>query len=143
MMGVMFRKILVPVDFTDKNDAALDSAVQIALGCEGEITLLHVVEIIEHIDFNEMSDFYRGLETRATARLFSMEETLKEKGVQVRHEVLFGKRAETIVRHAGEMAADLMILSSHKVDRDHPALGLGTLSYGIAIVARCPVLLVK
>ena len=139
----MFRKILVPVDFTGKNDAALDSAVQIALGCEGEITLLHVVEVIEHIDFNEMSDFYRGLETRATARIFSMEETLREKGVGVRHEVLFGKRAETIVRYAGEMAADLMILSSHQVDRDHPALGLGTLSYGIAIVARCPVLLVK
>ena len=139
----MFRKILVPVDFSPKNDAALDSAVQIALGCDGEITLLHVVEVIEHIDFNEMSDFYRGLETRATARLFTMEEKLKEGGARVRHEVLFGKRAETIVRYAGEMAADLMILSSHQVDRDHPALGLGTLSYGIAIVARCPVLLVK
>jgi nucleotide-binding universal stress UspA family protein len=139
----MFRKILVPVDFTEKNDAALASAVQIAAGCDGEITLLHVVEIIEHIDFNEMSDFYRGLETRAAARLFTLKETLEAKGAQVRHEVLFGKRAETIVRYAGEMAADLMILSSHKVDRDHPALGLGTLSYGIAIVARCPVLLVK
>ncbi len=139
----MFQKILVPVDFTEKNDSALDSAVQIAAGCDGEITLLHVVEIIEHIDFNEMSDFYRGLETRAAARLFTLKETLEAKGAQVRHEVLFGKRAETIVRYAGEMAADLMILSSHKVDRDHPALGLGTLSYGIAIVARCPVLLVK
>jgi nucleotide-binding universal stress UspA family protein len=143
----MFRKILVPVDFSPKNDAALDSAVQIAGGSEaggGEITLLHVIEIIEHIDFQEMSDFYRGLETRAAARLFTMEEKLKEKGARVRHhEVLFGKRAETIVRYAGEMAADLMILSSHQVDHDHPALGLGTLSYGIAIMARCPVLLVK
>jgi nucleotide-binding universal stress UspA family protein len=142
----MFRNILVPVDFSAKNDAALDSAVQIAGGNEaggGEITLLHVIEIIEHIDFKEMSDFYRGLETRATARLFTMKETLEEKGARVRHEVLFGKRVETIVRYAGEMAADLMILSSHQVDRDHPALGLGTLSYGIAIVARCPVLLVK
>lgn len=142
----MFRKILVPVDFTDKNNAALDSAVQIAGGSAGEgceITLLHVIETIEHIDFNEMSDFYRGLETRASAKLFALEEKLKERGVNVRHEVLFGKRAETIVRYAEEKAADLMILSSHKVDRDHPALGLGTLSYAVAIVARCPVLLVK
>jgi nucleotide-binding universal stress UspA family protein len=142
----MFRKILVPVDFTEKNEAALDSAAQIAGGStqeSSEVTLLHVVEIIEHIDFNEMSDFYRGLENRATAKLFTLEEKLKEKGVNARHEVLFGKRAETIVRYAEEKAADLMILSSHKVDRDHPALGLGTLSYAIAIVARCPVLLVK
>jgi nucleotide-binding universal stress UspA family protein len=142
----MFRKILVPVDFSEKNEAALDSATQIVGGSaqeDSEVTLLHVVEVIEHIDFNEMSDFYRGLENRASAKLFALVERLEEKGVSARHEVLFGKRAETIVRYAEEKAADLMILSSHKVDRDHPALGLGTLSYAIAIVARCPVLLVK
>jgi nucleotide-binding universal stress UspA family protein len=143
----MFRKILVPVDFTDKNDAALDSAVQIAAAAQAdagsEITLLHVVETIEHIEFSEMSDFYHRLELQAVAKLFALEGKLTEKGAKVRHEILFGKRAETIVRYAEEAAMDLMILSSHKVDRDHPALGLGTLSYGIAIVARCPVLLVK
>jgi nucleotide-binding universal stress UspA family protein len=142
----MFRKILVPVDFTDKNEAALKVAFEIvdrSDGGESEITLLHVIETIEHIEFDEMADFYRGLETRAAAKLFAIEERFKDKGVRLRHDVLFGKRAETIVRYAEEHGVDLMILSSHKVDRDHPALGLGTLSYRIAIVARCPVLLVK
>ena len=145
MMLFMYRKILVPIDFTDKNQAALDSAVQIAAsGTESsEITLLHVVETIEHIEFDEMSDFYRGLETRATAKLLALQEELQEKGARVRNEVLFGKRGETITRYAEEHGVDLMVLSSHKVDRDHPALGLGTISYRIAIVARCPVLLVK
>jgi nucleotide-binding universal stress UspA family protein len=90
-----------------------------------------------------MADFYRGLEARAAAKLFKMEEKLQASGVHARHEVVYGKRAETIVRYAEEHETDLMILSSHKVDRDHPALGLGTISYKIAIVARCPVLLVK
>jgi nucleotide-binding universal stress UspA family protein len=142
----MYRKILVPVDFTDKNQAALDSAVEIAAsGAEegGEITLLHVIETIEHIEFNEMSDFYRGLETRAAAKLFTMQEKLEGKGARVRHEVLFGRRAETVARYAEEHAVDLMVLSSHQVDRDHPALGLGSISYRLAIIARCPVLLVK
>jgi nucleotide-binding universal stress UspA family protein len=141
----MFRKILVPVDFTDKNEAALKSAKEIVDrgDGDGEITLLHVVETIEHIDFKEMADFYRGLENRASAKLFTLEEKLKEKGARVRHEVLFGKRAETIVSYAEEKGIDLLILSSHQVDRDHPALGWGTISYRIAIVARCPVLLVK
>lgn len=140
----MYRKILIPVDFTEKNQAALDSAVQIASSTkDGEITLLHIVETIEHIEFDEMADFYRGLETRAAARLFAMEEKLRESVANVRHEVLFGKRAESILRYAEEHGTDLMILSSHKVDRDHPALGLGTISYRLAIVARCPVLLVK
>jgi universal stress protein A len=142
----MFRKILVPVDFTEKNEVALKSAIEIAGRSDGEgseIDLLHVVETIDHIDFNEMSEFYRGLETRAAARIFKLEEGLKGQGLRVRNEVLFGKRAETIVRYAEEKAVDLMILSSHQVDRDHPALGWGTISYRIAIVARCPVLLVK
>ena len=144
MMAGMYRKILVPVDFTEKNQAALDSAVQIASSTEGsEVTLLHVVETIEHIEFDEMADFYRGLETRAAARLFAMEDTLRQSGLKARHEVVFGKRTESIVRHAEERGTDLIILSSHKVDRDHPALGLGSISYRVAIVARCPVLLVK
>jgi nucleotide-binding universal stress UspA family protein len=138
----MFRKILVPVDFTEKNEAALSNAIEIA-GGEGEVTLLHVIETIEHIEFDEMAEFYRGLETRATARLFAMEERFQGAGIRVRHDILYGKRAETIVRFAEEHGMDLMILSSHKVDRDHPALGWGTISYRIAIVARCPVLLVK
>ena len=141
----MFRKILLPVDFTEKNEAALTSALEIAGRGEtsSEVTLLHVIEAIEHLEPGEMADFYRSLETRATARLFTLQDRFKEAGVDVRQELLIGRRAETIVRYAEDNGADLVILSSHQVDRDHPALGLGTLSYRIAIVVRCPVLLVK
>jgi nucleotide-binding universal stress UspA family protein len=143
----MFRKILIPVDFTDKNEPAFEAARQTALHSDpeqrGEVELLHVIETIEHIGFEEMADFYRGLETRAAAKLFALEEQFREAGIKARSEILYGKRAETIIRHAEDREIDLVVLSSHKVDRDHPALGLGTISYRIAIVARCPVLLVK
>jgi nucleotide-binding universal stress UspA family protein len=143
---MMFRKILVPVDFTDKNEPALEAALQMAQhrdSGEAEITLLHVIETIEHIGFEEMGDFYRGLETRAGAKLSVMEDRFRNAGVKVYHEILYGKRAETIIHYAEEREMGLIVLSSHKVDRDHPALGWGTISYRIAIVARCPVLLVK
>lgn len=143
----MFRNILVPVDFTLKNEAALGAALDLARKPEGsepvKVTLLHVIETIEHVEFEEMADFYRGLEARAAAKLYGMEERFKAAGVPVYHEIVYGKRAETIVHHAEERGMDLIVLSSHKVDREHPALGVGTLSYRIAIVARCPVLLVK
>jgi nucleotide-binding universal stress UspA family protein len=140
----MFRKILIPVDFTEKNEAALAAGVQMLQGSEeGEIVLLHVVETIEHLEFDEMGDFYRGLETRAAAKLSVMQEKLLGSGIRARHEILFGKRAESIVRHAEDNDTDLIVLSSHKVDRDHPALGGMGISYRIAIVARCPVMLVK
>jgi nucleotide-binding universal stress UspA family protein len=143
----MFRNILVPVDFTLKNEASLNIALDFARKATGEepvrVTLLHVIETIEHVEFEEMQDFYRGLETRAAAKLFGMEERFKAAEVPVYHEILYGKRAETILHHAEERKVDLIVLASHKVDPEHPALGVGTLSYRIAIVARCPVLLVK
>ena len=143
----MFRNILVPVDFTLKNEAAINTALDLTRGAVGaepaKVTLLHVIETIEHVEFEEMKDFYRSLETRAAAKLYGMEERFKAAGVPVYHEIVYGKRAEAIVHHAEERKMDLIVLSSHQVDRDHPALGLGTISYRIAIVARCPVLLVK
>ncbi len=143
----MFRKILVPVDFTEKNQAALHAALEvIGRHDEAEVYLLHVIETIEHVDDEEMKDFYRELENRAVAKLSRLEEQCRAvvpAGVRVFHDLHIGRRAESVIRFAEEREMDLIVLSSHKVDRDHPALGWGTLSYRIAIVARCPVLLVK
>jgi universal stress protein A len=141
----MFHKILIPVDFTEKNEAAIQAALEVAAGnADAEIHLLHVIETIEHVEYDEMKDFYRGLEVRAEAKLARLDERCREAGpVKVYHDLQIGKRAEAIVRYAEERGMDLIVLSSHKVDRDHPALGWGTISYRIAIVARCPVLLVK
>lgn len=140
----MFRNILIPVDFTLKNEAALNAALDLARGSsEAKVTLLHVIETIEHVEFDEMADFYRGLETRAAAKLYGMEDRFKQAGLSVDHEIIYGKRTETIVHHAEERGYDLIVLASHPVDREHPALGIGSISYRIAIVVRCPVLLVK
>ncbi len=141
----MFRKILVPVDFSEKNEAAIQAALEITGGHEdAEICFLHVIETIEHVEYDEMKDFYRDLENRAVAKLIRLEERCREAGVaRAYHELQVGKRAESIVLYAEERGTDLIVLSSHKVDRDHPALGWGTISYRVAIVARCPVLLVK
>ena len=141
----MFHKILIPVDFTEKNETAIQAALEVISGHENaEIYFLHVIETIEHVEYDEMKDFYRELENRSVAKLTRLEERCREKGTaKVFHDLQYGKRAEAIVHYAEERGMDLIVLSSHKVDRDHPALGWGTISYRIAIVARCPVLLVK
>jgi nucleotide-binding universal stress UspA family protein len=139
----MFSHLLVPLDFTDKNEAALGIALETARRDGAEVVLLHVIETIDHMDFEEMADFYRKLESRAAAKLEALTEPFASAGVRARYEIVFGKRAEAILKHSVASPTDLIVLSSHRVDRDHPALGLGTISYQVAIVARCPVLLVK
>ena len=139
----MFSRLLVPLDFTDENEAAIAIALETARRDDAEVTLLHVIEVIEHMAFDEMSDFYRKLEARAAAKLSVIVDRSTEAGVRARYEIVFGRRAESILEQAADLKTDLIVLSSHRVDREHPALGLGTMSYQIAIVARCPVLLVK
>jgi universal stress protein A len=139
----MFSRLLVPLDFTDQNEPAIAIAIETARRDGAEVTLLHVIETIDHMDFDEMSDFYRRLETRAAAKLAVITERFAGAGVRARYEIVFGKRAQSILQQAASDKTDLIVLSSHRVDREHPALGLGTISYQVAIVARCPVLLVK
>src|SRR5260370_32395195 len=124
----MFRKILLPVDFSAKNQPAIDVALELAQSAGGdpraesiapaEVDLLHVVETIEHIDFSEMEDFYRKLEARAAAQLAVLAERFGGAGVRARQDVLFGRRAETILKHAAELGSDLIVLSSFVVDRE-------------------------
>jgi nucleotide-binding universal stress UspA family protein len=139
----MFSRLLVPLDFTDQNEPAIAIAIETARRDGAEVTLLHVIETIDHMDFEEMSDFYRRLEARAAAKLAVLTERFAAAGVRARYEIVFGKRAQSILQQAVSDKTDLIVLSSHRVDREHPALGLGTISYQVAIIARCPVLLVK
>jgi universal stress protein A len=139
----MFSRLLVPLDFTDENEPAILIALETARRDGAEVTLLHVIEIVEHMGFDEMSDFYRQLEARAAAKLAVVTDRFTEAGVRARYEIVFGRRAESILNQALDLKTDLIVLSSHRVDREHPALGLGTISYQVAIIARCPVLLVK
>jgi nucleotide-binding universal stress UspA family protein len=139
----MFRQLLVPLDFTAKNEAAVTVALETAGRDGAEVTLLHVIETIEHVDFDEMADFYRKLEAWAAAKLQVLIERFTAAGVRARYEIVYGRRVGSILEQAVSEKTDLIVLSSHLVDREHPALGLGIISYQVAILASCPVLLVK
>lgn len=146
----MFEKILVPVDLTEKNRSAVEVARELVTA-NGELTLLHVIEELADIPFEELEDFYRRLEERAVRRLKGLAEIAGgqsgtesgARGVEVRREVVYGRRAQEIVRFADERGSDLIVLGSHPVDRTRPGEGWATLSYQVAILARSPVLLLK
>jgi nucleotide-binding universal stress UspA family protein len=139
----MFGKILVPVDLTAKNRSALAAAGELAGRSAGEICLLHVVETIEDVPYEELSDFYARLEARAHTAMEPLAAGLRDDGLAVSRRVAYGKRAPEIVRFADEWGAELILLSSHRIDPDAPQVPWATISYRVALLARCPVLLVK
>lgn len=137
----MFRRILVPLDFTDKNVRALQVALEIARQDRANVALLHVIEVVEHVPMEELRDFYRKLEDAARERM-NFPASL-EKDLVVDAEIVYGRRAEEIVKYAAANEVDLIVLSSHKIGPAPAAQSLGTISHKVAILAQCPVLLVK
>lgn len=139
----MFRKILVPVDLSDRHQQALEIGARLAKASDGEVTLLHVIEIIPGLTLEEERDFYQRLEQAALDHLTRLGRYLAENHVSRQEEIVYGSRAPEIVRYAMESGIDLIVLSSHRIDPKDPAAGWGTVSYKVGILSQCPVLLVK
>jgi nucleotide-binding universal stress UspA family protein len=137
----LFQHILCPVDFTDKNTPALD--VVYAMLPQSRVTLLHVIERIEYAEDEETQQFYNGLEEKARERLAEMAQRFVDAGRSIETHTIFGRRGPEIVRYAIDADVDLVVLSSHKIDRQQLTGGWATLSYQVSILCPSPVLLVK
>ncbi|MEN8143432.1 MAG: universal stress protein [Gemmatimonadota bacterium] len=138
----MFKHILVPVDLTNKNAQAISAARELAQQSAGRLTVLHVIELLD-APFEEFRDFYERLELESAEEMDRMTAPLREADVPFRQKIVYGKRAEMVVETAERDEADLIVLHSHKVDLDNPGSGWATLSYKVAILAQCPILLMK
>ena len=139
----MFQRILVPVDLTEKSLAGVDLAFELAIQSRANVTLLHVIETIEHITFDEMKELYKRLEVSATKGLKEFSERFADEGLNVACEVRYGHRTQGIIELATNNSVDLIIMASHRIDPDRPGHDWSTISYGVAVLAPCAVLLVK
>lgn len=139
----MFKRILVPVDFSEKCSRSLNCALDIAGHYAGEVHLLHVIETLADAEFSELQNFYEKMERKA---LKSMDELMasctKGSAVMTVH-VTFGNRTREILRYAEQNEVGLIIMNSHVVDLEQPVYGWGTISYKVALLSKCPVMLVK
>ena len=140
----MFKNILVPTDFLDNDQHALDIAVKLCSVDSGKISLLHVIEVIQNTTFEEFEDFYSGLEKRSFEGLNAIVDRLEAiETTVVEPQVVYGNRTREVVRYAEDNNVDLIIMKSHKIDLEERSQGWGTISYKVSILAQCPVLLVK
>jgi nucleotide-binding universal stress UspA family protein len=138
----MFKKVLLPVDLSNRHGQALKIGYSLALQNRGELILLHVIELISGLSMREEKAFYEKLEKAAETHLRKLAKKGSAK-ITVRRRIILGRRGASIIKFATQMGADLIVLTAPKVDFKNPSPGWGSLSYKISILARCPVLLVK
>ena len=139
----MFQRILVPVDLTEKSQTAADVAYELAVQSGAEVILLHVIETIEHVEFEDLKPFYQRLEASARNGLQEFSEKFVSNNVRVSQVLLYGHRTQEIVDYAIENSADLIVMASHRVDPDRPGHDWSSISYAVAVLSPSAVLLVK
>lgn len=142
------RTILVPTDFSEDAQAALEAAADcLGLGAEGtRVILLHVYHVpAEYRSYGPTSSFAKFTEGVAASfreRLETLAAPLRAEGRAVEVVCIQGIPPEAIVREAEERGADLIAMGTH--GRSGVAhLLLGSTAERVVQHARCPVLTVR
>jgi nucleotide-binding universal stress UspA family protein len=141
----LFRKILVPVELSDKDDRAVEAARALAeanLSADTEIVLLHVIETLD-LPFEELEDFYGKLESRAVQVMDGLAARLASDDADVVQRIAFGSRVAEIMAHAEETDADLIILVARQVDPENPGSAWSGIAFQSATLSTRSVLLLK
>jgi nucleotide-binding universal stress UspA family protein len=141
-----FHHILVPLDLTSKNDAALNIAFELAVQNKAAVSLLHVVQKIEtggELPDDETSEFYNQLRQRAASELERFSQRFLDAETACEVKIRLGDRLKEITDFADQHRVDLIVMTSHTVDSERLSETWATLSYKVSVICRCPILLVK
>ncbi|HZL88792.1 MAG TPA: universal stress protein [Pirellulaceae bacterium] len=135
------NKILVPTDFSEGSEMALDWATVLARDTGATLLLLHV----EAIPLTTGGGEFMYLDTRPpTAELAERLERVapKDPGVPVVRRLLTGDPASAILRTAEEEDVELIVMGTHG-RRGITRLLMGSVAEEVVRKAPCPVLTVK
>lgn len=142
-------RILVPTDFSPTSDLALDYAHEIAHRCGASLHLLHVLEdpfvhgpFASEMLADETADVRRVILEDARQRLARRARRREGEIEAAGAELMTGRSAETIVTHAREIGADLIVMGTHgRTGLAH--LLIGSVAERVFRTAPCPVMTVR
>jgi nucleotide-binding universal stress UspA family protein len=141
----VFRRILVPTDFSHRSQVALDYAVQLARLMQGQLTLLHVFPEPSALDYTmngPADEEWDQAREGAKNNLADAVAHAKRSFLEVDSKFRSGPDLRTeILRTAKEISADLLVLSTHGYT-GWKRLLLGSDAENILEHAPCPVLVV-
>lgn len=141
----MFKEILLPVDLDPEaaGTSALTAALDIARAFESR---LHVVTVVPDRGFHFVAQYFpenyeEEALSAATERLHAWARDHVPDDVVVQHVVAHGVIYHEIVRVAGEVGADLIVMASHRPEMSDYLLGSNT--DHVVRHARVPVLVMR
>ena len=139
----MFRKILVPVDFSSASERALQYALPLAAQFDGEIVLVHVIESGRYVgDFTESESSMTEIPRKVDEKLLSLVSASGSPDLVKKVEVRAGRPFHEIALAARELGSDLIVMASLGRSGAVDVL-LGSTVERVVRHAPCPVLVVR
>jgi nucleotide-binding universal stress UspA family protein len=142
MIAGRIRHILFPNDLSAEDARGLSAVLDLALREESRVTILHVVEMLRDIPFDELDNFYRNLERQAQQKMAGLQEQFAAAGVPSECRVIFGERVREIVEFARLSGADLVVVRGRDVGEDGATV-VNRVGYRVAFLSTSSVLLLN
>lgn len=149
----MLHHIIVAVDGSPYSDRAVRSAGELAVLAGAKLTVLHVIESVEHYPVPRSLSAYAELEhvsitpgdlaQKAAADVLAHAEArLRGLDVQAELSTTVGHPVKAIIERAQDVKADLIVMGSRGLS-DLKGLLVGSVSHKVTQLAECSVLIVK
>ena len=138
-----FRKILVPIDFSDGSMKALTYAKALAKKFEATLVLLNSVALQYYVTSSEYANYDLPLlmqeaEKAAKEQMSALVKETKREGLEVESSLQIGHAGQQICARAEEHGADVIVTSTHgRTGLKHVLIG-STAEYVVRHAA-CPV----
>ena len=149
MKAFEINKILIPIDFSKSSLNAINPAVELAKSTNAEITLVHVLEVLQptappfHYIFPISPAYENDITDISNKHLNKLGEAIKKKGVRKVNIVSIpGRTHKEIVRLSKEIKADIIIMGTHGIS-GFSEFFIGSNAFRVVSSAECPVLSVQ
>ncbi|MBI2388398.1 MAG: universal stress protein [Deltaproteobacteria bacterium] len=136
------RHVLIPTDFSETAEAAIDVAIGFAAKFDASMTLLHVYTL-PMVAYGDITVFpVVDLETAARSAIDGVLARVRARYPKTEAVVRQGPPAETIVEVARERGCDLIVIGTHG-RRGMSHLFLGSVAERVVRSSHVPVLTVR
>lgn len=138
--------ILVPTDFSDFADQALEYATQLAKAFQARLTVLHVIQLapmaMGDIGAASVVPYLEAVETEVQKQMQAILNQLQQAGLQGETAISQGVPVQIIVETAKNQGIDLIVMGTHGRTGITHAL-IGSVADRVMRLAPCPVLVTR
>ncbi|MFZ0304108.1 MAG: universal stress protein [Terracidiphilus sp.] len=139
-------KILLPIDFSESSQAALEMAANLAKHFQAELHLVHVIPMFPAStlpDFAPEAKFLQDARSLAERHLAKCHAALAARGVRSTSSVETGNDvAGNIAEVVDRENIDMMVISTHGISGWRPMV-FGSIAEKVLRLVQCPLLLLR